>query len=330
MITRKLSFFTAVLFVLSLLLMPMTFVAAAEEEAARAVVREPLLGDVNGDDALSTTDVRDLLRYILGVEAFTIQQAKNADYTQDLRVTSTDARLLLRVLAGNPPTTTVTTQVSTTTTTEFTTTTTVFYGIDVSYAQGEINWTEVQESGVSFAILRMGYGQDDPEQDDEYWEANVAACEEIGMPYGAYFFCYARNASEAIGEAKHALRLLEGKDPTLPVFLDMEYSDYQGNLTKEEYAAIAKYFCTTLSNAGYKVGVYANLDWWNTRLTDPCFDQWYRWVAQYNDECEYEGTYHLWQYDDGVTIPGVTENTVDVNYCYVNFAALKEERSELE
>ena len=201
-------------------------------------------------------------------------------------------------------------------------------GIDVSYAQGEIDWAEVQQNGVHFAILRCGYGQDDPEQDDEYWEINAAACEEIGMPYGAYFFCYARNPSEAIGEALHALRLLEGKNLTLPVFLDMEYSNYQGDLSNETYAGIAKFFCNTLSAAGYQVGVYANLDWWENRLTDPCFDNWYRWVAQYNDTCEYEGVYHLWQYSEGETVPGIPENTVDVNLCYVDFFQSEEKRRE--
>lgn len=40
-------------------------------------------------------------------------------------------------------------------------------GIDVSTFQGKIDWDQVKGSGkVEFAMLRMGYGNDLPEQDD--------------------------------------------------------------------------------------------------------------------------------------------------------------------
>lgn len=47
-------------------------------------------------------------------------------------------------------------------------------GIDVSTFQGKIDWDQVKGSGkVEFAMLRMGYGNDLPEQDDVQFERNV-------------------------------------------------------------------------------------------------------------------------------------------------------------
>ena len=48
-------------------------------------------------------------------------------------------------------------------------------GIDVSTFQGKIDWDQVKGSGkVGFAMLRMGYGNDLPEQDDVQFERNVS------------------------------------------------------------------------------------------------------------------------------------------------------------
>ena len=55
-------------------------------------------------------------------------------------------------------------------------------GIDVSYAQGNIDWTKVKASGVSFAMIRACYGWDDDSQIDRYFRANVQGCEAVGCP----------------------------------------------------------------------------------------------------------------------------------------------------
>ena len=77
-----------------------------------------------------------------------------------------------------------------------------------------------------------------------------------------------------------------------PVYFDMEDNSTLGS----DFGAIAQTFCSTVQNAGYAVGVYANLNWWNKYLTDTRFEQWHRWVAQYNIQCDYTGTYAMWQY----------------------------------
>ena len=58
-------------------------------------------------------------------------------------------------------------------------------GIDVSYAQGEIDWETVKNSGLAdFAMIRAGYGQGNA---DEQWLRNVQECTRLDIPFGVYW-----------------------------------------------------------------------------------------------------------------------------------------------
>ena len=186
-------------------------------------------------------------------------------------------------------------------------------GIDVSEHNHAINWQAVKSSGVDFAIIRCGYGSDYANQDDKTWLYNVAECERLGIPYGVYLYSYAEDDEMAKSEAEHVLRLLKGHHPSYPVYLDLEESSMADADNAEQLASIATIFCDAVSDAGYTPGVYANLTWWNNYLTDPVFEKWDRWVAQYNDSCWYEGEYNVWQAASDGTVDGV-EGNVDVNF----------------
>ena len=53
-------------------------------------------------------------------------------------------------------------------------------GIDVSQYQGEINW-ELVKNHIDFAILRCGFGQDLPGQDDPTFKRNADECTRLGL-----------------------------------------------------------------------------------------------------------------------------------------------------
>ncbi|MFR8039683.1 MAG: cell wall-binding repeat-containing protein [Anaerovoracaceae bacterium] len=182
-------------------------------------------------------------------------------------------------------------------------------GIDVSKWQGNIDWNKVKASGIDFAIIRCGFGGNYTNQDDQYFKRNVSECERLGIPYGVYLYSYATNTEKASSEADHVLRLIKGCKLSYPVYLDMEDNSTIGS----NYASIAKTFCNKITKAGYPVGIYANLNWWNTRLTDSCFDNWHRWVAQYNTSCGYKKNYAMWQYSSKGRVNGISGN-VDMNY----------------
>jgi len=190
------------------------------------------------------------------------------------------------------------------------------WGIDVSEHQGKIDWARVKASGCSFAIIRCGFGQDQAGQDDDYWEYNSSECERLGIPYGVYLYSYAKNTSAAVGEANHVLRLISGKNLSYPVYYDMEEQS-QAALGATTLANMASAFCNKIEAAGYAAGVYANTNWWNNYLTSSVFDNWYKWVAQYNSTCTYKGRYEIWQCTDSWSVDGIS-GRVDGNYQYAS------------
>lgn len=195
---------------------------------------------------------------------------------------------------------------------------TVYKGIDVSHHQGSIDWDTVAPN-IDFAIVRCGYGDDLTEQDDRYWYQNADACTRLGIPFGVYLMSYAVTDEQARSEAQHVLRLIDGYEPTLPIYLDLEDTKYiLPNCSNEDILRHAQIFCDILEDAGYNVGVYANYNWWTNYLTDPAYDQWSRWIARYASATGYDKSYDMWQYSDSGSIPGISGN-VDLDYWYGPF-----------
>ena len=191
-------------------------------------------------------------------------------------------------------------------------------GIDVSEHQGYINWDQVKKSDVSFAIIRCGYGDNYTSQDDKRWLYNVTECERLGIPYGVYLYSYAKTTEQARNEAEHVLRLISGRRLSYPVFYDLEDDKTTGTLSNDAILSIAQTFCTTIANAGYPVGVYANTYWFNTKLTNSYYDTLPKWVAQYNYQCEYQKEYMMWQCTSKGAVDGIS-GYVDLNFVFTDW-----------
>ncbi len=189
-------------------------------------------------------------------------------------------------------------------------------GVDVSVWQNDIDWKAVKKDDVDFAILRCGYGQDLKEQDDSKWFANANACTKLGIPFGAYLFSYATSWEGAIGEAEHAIRLLSGYNLSYPVYYDLEAED-TSECSNEMLGVIVDAFCSTLSDAGYQVGVYSSLKWWNLKLTSPVFDNpaIYKWIAQWVPKCSYEKPFKMWQASSKGSVKGINGD-VDLDFLF--------------
>lgn len=188
-------------------------------------------------------------------------------------------------------------------------------GVDVSYWQKEIDWNKVKASGIKFAIIRCGYGNGGV---DSYFERNVKECERVGIPWGAYYFSYAESVEEAKRELDNCLKLLKGKKPSYPVYYDLEDEATTGSQSNSTILKMAKVFVNGIEKAGYWAGIYANTNWFNTRLTDSWYDRKAKWVAQYNDKNTYKKSYGIWQYTSSGKVNGISGN-VDMNYCYVDY-----------
>lgn len=192
-------------------------------------------------------------------------------------------------------------------------------GIDVSFYQGDVDWKQVADSGVSFAMIRVGYrgyskGVIMP---DSKFEENIQGALEAGLEVGVYFFSQAINAQEAQEEAEYVINAVKNYDITYPVAFDWEHiagsSDARtNNLSPEQVTQCAKAFSERVAKAGYTPMIYFNqdqgyLEYQLDQLTDYPF-----WLAEYNAQPNFYYHFDLWQYTHTAQVPGIQGN-VDMN-----------------
>lgn len=193
-------------------------------------------------------------------------------------------------------------------------------GIDVSKYQGQIDWDAVKNAGVEFAIIRVGWGKDLTYQDDSMAIRNMQECERVGIPYGVYLYSYALNMQNAQSEVDHTLRLIKDFNPTIGVFIDIEDTEYytkNGFPSNEMLNNIALLFNQKITAAGYKSGVYANLNYYGIRLTSPELDKYIKWLAAWYIEFDQFDTYKFWQYSSKGSVAGISGN-VDMDVMFIN------------
>ena len=195
-------------------------------------------------------------------------------------------------------------------------------GIDVSHNNGKINWDLAWSSKkFDYVILRTGFGKDIPSQVDKQFEINYAECKRLGIPIGAYHYSYAKNASEAIEEAKFVAKILKGKQLEYPVYFDIEESN-QVKLGKTVCTDMVTAFCTTLEQLGFWSGVYSYDSFFKSNLNPSIQGRFACWVASVeNVKPRFTNTYQMWQYSWKESIPGSSKET-DISECYVDYPSL--------
>lgn len=180
--------------------------------------------------------------------------------------------------------------------------------IDVSEHNGSVNWAAVKKAGINYAIIRDGYGTSHV---DNFFKRNMEGAIAQGIHIGIYHFSYALSAAGAKAEAEYVLKLIQPyKDKiVLPVFFDFEYDTVayakkQGvTLGKEAFNAHTVAFCDTIQAAGYRAGVYYNLDYLRRYVDIDRIGKYVQWYAQYSSTAS-ATTWDLWQYSSSYTIAG--------------------------
>ncbi len=198
-------------------------------------------------------------------------------------------------------------------------------GVDVSVHQDNIDWAKVKESGIDFAMVRLGYrgyGTGEAQLDENYAE-NIQGARDAGLDAGVYFFSQAITAEEAVEEANLVIESLDGLDVNYPVVSDWEiiYDDTArtDNISVDVLTDCCVAFCETIKNAGYTPMIYQNkrtsifkLDL--NRLNDYDF-----WLAEYNTEPTYYYDFDMWQYTSTGRVPGI-EGDVDLNISFKDYS----------
>lgn len=194
-----------------------------------------------------------------------------------------------------------------------------YFGIDVSYHNGTLNWAKIKAAGVDFAMIRAGYGME-LNQKDKQFEANYRGAKAQGIMVGAYTYSYATTVAQAKKEAKVMLQWIKGKSFEYPIVFDIEDAS-QSKLSDKQRSAIVDAFCRIIQDAGYYVMVYANKSWLENNFLSSTTSKYDIWCAHWADKCGYKGDYGIWQYTSKGRIKGINCN-FDFNYSYKNYPSI--------
>lgn len=208
-------------------------------------------------------------------------------------------------------------------------------GIDVSEFQGNIDWKAVADSGIDFAMIRVGYrGMKNGEiKEDACAKYNLQEASKNGLKIGAYFFSTAVTEEEAKEEAEWTKNLLSGYPVTYPVAYNCEGfqnpSSRQFDLSVEERTKLADAFLGSIEEGSYTGMFYAaknELDDNNLWNADDLSLNYRIWVAQYSDQTwpektksDYTGDHVMWQYTNQGKLDGI-KGAVDFNVAYFGYS----------
>ena len=190
-------------------------------------------------------------------------------------------------------------------------------GVDVSAFQGEIDWQAVADSGIKFAIVRLGYrGYESGKLvKDAYAERNLAGARAAGLKVGAYLFSQALNTKEVDEEIAFMMDVLDGFLPDMHLVLDWEIpapSARTARMDARTLTDIQLHYCRTITAKGYEPMVYFNWHqaenmYYLSELEDYPF-----WLALYQDRMTFPWKVEMWQWTSSGRVPGINGN-VDIN-----------------
>ena len=212
-------------------------------------------------------------------------------------------------------------------------------GIDISAWQGKVpaRVFEQNKAEIPYVILRCSYTSlsEFALHEDSVFAHNIKTASKAGMKIGVYHYSQAISETEAIKEAKFALKIIKpyhDKINTRLVVCDWEFgkrlnSSVARKLGKQRCKQIIDAFCRVIQNAGYTPMLYANLSTLNGYIASNVYKSWLIWVAQYHSRCDYKHPYAMWQYTSSGSVKGI-KGRVDMNYVYFQESASLPEKTE--
>ena len=179
----------------------------------------------------------------------------------------------------------------------------LYEGIDVSGWQGNIDYSQVKNSGIEIVYMKSSEGNNFV---DPYFNQNYSNAKSNGLKVGFYHYLTARTVEQAVNEATFFVATVSNKIPDCRLAMDFESF---GNLSVEQINQIGLTFMQTVERlSGKKVVIYSD-----TSNASSIFGgeltKYPLWVAQYEvNEPTPNGNWDTWvgwQYTDRGEILGI-------------------------
>lgn len=191
-------------------------------------------------------------------------------------------------------------------------------GIDVSYANGNIDWSKVKGSGVEFAILRSTFGSESPSQIDSQYFQNAQGCVKNHIPFATYHFAYFVNEQTAKDEADFAIKKAnEYKNYIKFIVLDVEEDSvrYAKNMGyNPDWTTCSITFMERVKAAGYTPVLYSNYNWLKNIFNYNKLKNYKLWYAAPDAQSPAYAC-AIWQYSWKGKVNGISGD-VDMDYLY--------------
>ena len=198
----------------------------------------------------------------------------------------------------------------------------MYLGVDLSYHNGEVDFSQLKEAGIKYVILRAGFGQNNI---DQGFERYARACIDHDISFGVYWFGYPLNTEMARLEARYAIEAVSKYRSRCPIAFDLEYDSIKYaagkgvQIDRNQATEMARVFCKEVASAGYIPILYSNKDYLKNYFDLDRIDA-YLWYARYTlglSDSE-KRSCAIWQKTSAGRIPGIS-GKVDINEFYVDF-----------
>ena len=178
-------------------------------------------------------------------------------------------------------------------------------GVDVSYHNGTINWSQVKSAGYEFAFVRISDGAS---FHDPKFATNYAGAKAAGLVRGIYQFF--RPTQDVAAQADMVIAAVGTRQPgDLPPVIDVEAD---GGLAPSTVAARVRTWVDRVKAAtGVDPIVYTGKYFWRDEVGGPTsFANNPLWIAAYTTLCPDLtapwDTWAFWQHSDSGSVPGLS------------------------
>jgi len=179
------------------------------------------------------------------------------------------------------------------------------HGIDVSYAQGKIDWAQVramEENGlhISFVFVKATEGEDFV---DSFFQRNWREAAKNGFVCGAYHFFRPEKSGKL--QAQLFLKTVKPEPGDLPPVVDVEQLD---KVSPERMRAeLDAFFMALRHRVRVKPIIYTGLSFYQDYLKG-YEDEYALWIAHYDqpeDRINAAADWRFWQHSSKATVNGI-------------------------